>query len=437
VITKASSPSIPSTRYDFSAADGYRTTAGQRSRSSSFPAWLLLSGILLIPSTITIHLSGDGFKFTTGRAAITLLLVPALIKLSQRGRHLIFSDLFVFLTCAWMIGSRFQEDGLDTSAVAETIELMGGYIVSRAFFSGASALREFMRVFKIVMLIVILLGALDTLSGINVITSITKELTDHPDWTQYRGSFVRAQSTIEDAELYGTLCCVAGALFLYTEQTNVKKLMWTCFCFFGCLQALSSGPLMMFAIMLATFTYYIIFKGLSVRWKVYTVTMAMALIVVNFSSQHPVDWIVTHLTLDPSTGYFRMYAFDYAFSLIGQHPWVGWGFAPAGDDEFLSHMSVDSVWIVCALRFGNPMIILLFLANVGTFWPISRRKGQVPESYIDNSGTAFTCGIWSFMLIGLTVHYWNSIWMLWAVYMGIRGSVKESQIWPRTVTLIE
>jgi hypothetical protein len=74
-------------RSDLVSAVQHRSrTSGQSKRPNSVPAWLLLTGILLVPSSLAVHLSGEGLKFTPGRAAITLLLVPAFSKLLREHR---------------------------------------------------------------------------------------------------------------------------------------------------------------------------------------------------------------------------------------------------------------------------------------------------------------------------------------------------------------
>jgi hypothetical protein len=433
VIANASHPSESShgsIRSDFSKAAHLVGNSPRPKRPSPFSVWLLLTGILVIPSSLAVHLSGEGFKFTPGRAAIALLLVPALSKLLNGGRHFVISDLFVACTSAWMIGSRFQDDGLNDSAVAEVIELLGGYIVSRAYFFGRPALEDFMRVFKTLIVIVVLLASLEPFAGRNVVTAITSTLF-HTDvfGTQYRYGIVRAQSTIEDSELYGTLCCIAGCLCIYMEPTGVRRFLWVGFCFFGCLLSISSGPLGAFAIMVATYAYDRMLTQFSWRWKAYWMVVAGLIASVYLIAKNPTSWLISHLTLDPGTGYFRMYVFDYMFEHIAIYPLKGWGFGAIGDDDFLSKTTVDSVWIVFALRFGLPMIAFLFLTNIGTFLPLRPKpKWQRGDPYINNAGTAFTCGIVCFMGIGLTVHYWNAIWMLWAVCLGTRASIKEAQV---------
>jgi hypothetical protein len=95
-----------------------------------------------------------------------------------------------------MIGSRLQEDGLHPSAAAEVIELFGGYIVSRAFFFGRPAPKEFMRVFKILTVTLILLACLEPLAGRNVVTAITSMLFHLPKF--YPAVQIAARSNIHE-----------------------------------------------------------------------------------------------------------------------------------------------------------------------------------------------------------------------------------------------
>ena len=69
---------------------------------SYVPAILVLLGII-IPSQVQLSVAET--KFTFGRLAVILLLVPALLKLLQGGRRIISSDFFAFATATWMMGA--------------------------------------------------------------------------------------------------------------------------------------------------------------------------------------------------------------------------------------------------------------------------------------------------------------------------------------------
>lgn len=390
--------------------------------------WFLLIGILVIPAGLDVHLSGDGLKFTPGRAIITLLLAPALAMLARPPRRLIASDLLILLTALWMVGSRLPDDGLNPSAVASALEMFGGYFVGRAFFFGPLALAAFLRIFKVVIFVVIMLAVLDPLFGENVVQTIVATLVNTPGGVpnQDRFGIIRAASTIEMAELYGTVCCVAGSIFLYLETLKGSKVRWAAFAFFGCFLSLSSGPLLAFVIVVSFYFYDQFLQNYPGRWRAVAITLVLFLLAVFASSDRPISWLVAHMTLDPSTAYFRLYVFDYVMEQVRLRPLVGYGFGPIGNDEFLSTTTVDCVWLVNAARYGIPMIALFFCANLMTFINFgSKRRSDRVDEFMTKAGTGFTQAIVTFILVGITVHFWNATWMLWTVCLGIRGAIKE------------
>src|SRR5216684_2472948 len=160
-----------------SPSAGHRSTAQPRRnaelpQSSPIATWLLLTGVVLIPANVTIFLSGA--KFTPGRLVILLLVIPAALRFLGGSRRIISADVFAFSIAAWMIGSRIQEDGLNSSAVAEVIEFFGGYWVARSFVFGPIALQQFVRILKKIAVIVILLAILDLLFGMGVARTFTE-----------------------------------------------------------------------------------------------------------------------------------------------------------------------------------------------------------------------------------------------------------------------
>jgi hypothetical protein len=366
---------------------------------------------------MAVFLSGEGVKFTPGRTAIVLFFVPALSKLLRKGRHLVIADVFAFATSAWMVGSRIPSDGLNSSAVAEMLEFFGAYIVARGFFFGRPALETFIQALKSIAVVLIALSVMDPLLGTNVIT--------HPMYPQERFGIIRATSVFEVAELYGTFCTSVAAILIYSEHNQIRRLLWTGLCLLGCILSLSTAPIMAFAIVLTVYTYDRLMGRFYWRWRVF-VLVAIGLITVFFvSANNPVGWLVSHLTLDPSTGYFREYIFDLVYYQISLSPMTGYGFGPAGEDDFLAHASVDNAWLVYALRFGLPMIIFFLLTNIESFVRVGRTTVRMKDSYMNRIGTGFTLAVVSLSLIACTVHVYHTMWMFWAVCLGIRASIKE------------
>jgi len=88
--------------------------------------------------------------------------------------------------------------------------------------------------------------------------------------------------------------------------------------------------------------------------------------------------------------------------------------------------TIDSIWLLYSLRFGIPVVILLFLTNVAALLPgKSVSVNGASDVHIDRMCTAFTLVISMFMFIGLTVHFWNYMLMFWGLCIGIRASLRE------------
>ena len=397
--------------------------------SGGLASWALLIGIFT-PAQITVYLGGA--KFTPARIVITLLLLSALVELTRKGRRWVTADFFAVAASAWMIGATFQADAESlSSAAAMVLEFFGGYVVARGHFVSRPALEGFLRAFKIVAIVIIALALLEHLTRQVVLHNLIAAVSGTPTIeAEYRQGMPRAYSTFPHPILYGTFCVVAGAILVYGARSSASRFLYGALCLLGTSMALSSAPLMSFAIVVAIFFYDRLLRGWSWRWTAVTIGACIFLCLVFMVANKPVSWIVANLTLDPATGYFRVATWDSALYYIGLSPWYGYGFETYADsDDFFGNASVDSVWLVLALRFGVPMVVLIALMNITAFYPsglTSRTRNRDPQ--LSDLRTAFTLAVFVFMFTGLTVHYWNNIWIFWGVCIGLRAAVKENDV---------
>ena len=395
--------------------------------SNKFAVWLLLIGIF-VPASMIVWV-GDT-KFTPGRIAICLLLFPAIGMMFQRERSLRACDGFALGAAFWMMTATLVTGryGSLSSTMAVVLEFFGGYVVARAYIFGPSALRIFVHAMKIIAVVIIVFAALEHLAGDYVVTNAVAAIWGEDAFeADYRQGLLRARSVFPHPILYGTFCAIAGTIFMYSERNIVSRAFYVGVCAFGCVSAMSSAPLISFSFALAIFCYDLVLRQYGWRWKVLVSAICGALLVVSLVANKPTSWIIANLTLDPSTGYFRQATWDRALYNIGLSPWTGYGFDEFGDpDEFFDGASIDSVWLVLALRFGVPVVTFIILASI-TSTMRSKQEARLPvvDPYMENMRTAFSLVLMIFFLAGLTVHYWLSIWVFWGVCIGIRGSLQE------------
>ncbi|MDD1518771.1 MULTISPECIES: hypothetical protein [Bradyrhizobium] len=407
---------------------GLTRTASPRvhERSSTLPAWLLLIGLVLPAAQVQLYLADA--KLTIGRIGILLLIVPAVARLVRAGRHMLASDYLAFGVATWMFAAAYYTSGPSalSSTGAESLEFLGGYLVARGFFFGPAAIYSFIQPFRIVTAYVVLLALFDNLSGRLIVqeafsAAFGGQAPLSPDFRLY---WVRAASTFDHPILLGTYCTVACGIFLFSEQRPLSKLLWAGLCVFGCLLSLSSAPLLSCLIVLMLYLYNAALKEYSGRWSALQMCLATIVVVIMAVANHPLGWIISHLTFDPVSGYFRMLIWDAATQKIMESPLTGYAFDRLNHD--ILDTTIDSVWLVFALRFGLPMIFLLALTNIASVLPVKRRfNGVMEDPSAPTLRIAFTIAVVMLMFTGLTVHYWNYLWIFWGVCIGIRASLRE------------
>jgi hypothetical protein len=343
-------------------------------------------------------------------------LISAFGLLLTRGRSRVASDFFALTFAIWMLVASAFSGGFRPYVGAEALEFLGAYLAGRAFFFGPSNFQMFIRALKPMTALLVALAVLDTLLGRN----ITLDSFGVPNFSIVRLGLVRAASVFEGAEHYGTFCVAAAAIFLYSER-GVSRLFYGGLSISGCALSLSSGPFLGLGIVMAVFSYDRILKQYPWRWKALTTAMAVFVVLISLIYDHPIDWMLVHFTIDPQTGFFRIETWNSALPLIGQSPFVGHGIVQLGEsvNQQLFLRSVDSLWLVEALRYGVPAIILLLMTM---FSPLLRR----PSSFaMDNVQTGLSLAIAAIAAIGLTVHFWDATWLFLSLCIGIRASLTE------------
>ncbi|SFO57574.1 hypothetical protein SAMN05216330_103705 [Bradyrhizobium sp. Ghvi] len=388
-----------------------------------FAAWFVLAG-LIIPAW-EAEVSIAGAKFTAGRLAVTLLVGPALVLLMRRGRHAVACDLFAVLTAAWMLGAAASTAGFESlsSPAAESLQFLFSYIVARGYFYSPVALDTFIRALKILTVAVILVGAIDYVTGRWIAHEAAAAIFGTtPLGAVTRSGAIRATSTLDHPILFGVFCGLVNPIVLLSERAVGRKILFSGLCLAGCLLSQSSAALMAYVLGVAAYSYDRLMRQLPGRWMIFWTVLGVATGALITVAEHPIGWLISHLTLDPVTGYYRILIWDAAFERIGNRPLTGYSFQLF--DENILDSTVDCVWLVEALRFGLPAMAGLLATNLMAIWPV--RKQVEFDDFRERMNLAFTIVILLFFFTGITVHFWNYIWIFWGLCIGIKASLRES-----------
>lgn len=388
-------------------------------------AWLTLVGAV-IPAA-EVHVLLGNAKFTIGRLCIALLVPAAIIVFSRSGRKALPADYLACATSIWMVtaGALAGDSVSLSSSISEALEFGGGYLVARGFFFGPAAVQSFVRVLKILALTATV-ATLDAISKRSVIhDSFAALMRVAPFIDLYRGSILRVSYTFDHAIHFGLFSGVLANIFLYSERKVVARALWVIVALYGCILSWSSSGLLAVALALGLYGYGHVMKRFSWRWSALLQAMIAIGVAFFLLSNNPMGWLMSHLTLDAESGYIRFVEWDFATTKIAESPYTGFGLQSL--DNGLLDMSVDCVWLVEALRFGLPAVVLLALTNLAAMLPVSRTR--IPDqNYVSQLRTGFTVTLVMFMFVGFTAHLWNYIWIFWGICVGIRVSLSEYSI---------
>jgi hypothetical protein len=391
-------------------------------RSYTWAVWLSLIGVLLPPKAMSILV---GVNFTPGRICLIVLLVPSICTLFARGYRPQPSDFLALSVAVWIAIAAVQGGGVDallTAAGGESLEFLGAYLAGRAFLASGATLTTFVRVLKTVTILVVLLALADTVTGRWFIQDTLGSIFNGiPPGPVYRNDIVRATSTLDHPILLGTFLSLAAAIFINLGGSGWSRTVMVLVCLFGCLLAQSSAGLMSWGIVVVVFFYDRALKSYPWRWGLLWSAFTGLICATFLFSNAPLGWFLNHLTLDPASAYFRYMIWDAALDQIGQTPIFGFtGPMSAG----ILNITVDSVWLVYALRFGLPTILFLFLANLTAILPAHNDRKYPAGGPLAKQKFAFSMVLIIFMFTGFTVHFWNYLWIFWGLCLGIRASLR-------------
>lgn len=372
-----------------------------------------------------------GLRLTVARA-IFLFLAPVLfMKLGQRvaaGRYLfVHSDLFVPLACLCMfIGPTITDSFGDALAHSGPVvlEFLIAYMATRLLLTRDGQARAFAGFLCLVICFVVFDAFLDTLTGRYFTRDLVSQITGFEKiWRvndEIRFGLLRAAGPLEHPIILGFTSAIG---LLIASAVNIAlRPFCIVVCALGVVIAFSSAPEQSAIIGFGLLTYGTATTRMAGRWIMIVGLAAICIAAVFLTVNAPFGHIIDVMTLDPSTGYYRLYIWNTVGPLILENPYFG---VAQGLIEQVYEGSIDSLWLVLSLLYGIPCAVFTGLAMIGA----CSRPTSGPRAVltIDEMRLGRILGIVIFLVMfaAFTVHFWGSIWVLVALLVGLRAHLGE------------
>ncbi len=376
--------------------------------------------VLSIFIPVEFYYLAGGLRLEAYRVVLALVLIYSLFNLRDIIEKADLVDIllisFSLLAAMSFITNHGMKEGIEKAGIF-TIEVLGAFYLARQFVTTPK------RFFQIN---VVFIGILTLIVGFSVYESLTHHRIFH-DWatritghnsldpslyTHYyvRFGILRATNLFIHPILYGTLAAIffPFAIFLVFHAHKKRYIVGALGVFLSMMLTLSSAPLLStaFQFMGAILSRY--WYGAKRFWSALLFfCLSGAFLISAISNRGFFAILISHLTFNPTTGYYRMFQWQYAMDDVLDNPLLGIGISQWSRPDWLNY-SIDSFWLLMTMQHGIPAgFILLFCSLYIVFHVLNNLHKQ--HEYYRWMANAWVLSFLALILIGFTVDFFGKL----------------------------
>lgn len=388
--------------------------------------------VLSIFIPVEFHILVGSLRLEAYRIILGLTLIYAFINFNQILKKADIIDILLFfftiLASASLIYNHGLKDGIESSGIL-IIEILGAFYLARLAITTPKSYYQVNMLFATILAALLVFSLYEAFAQRRILHEWAKAITGHDSldyrlYTHYyvRMGIMRTTNMFAHPILYGTI----GAIFfpfiilLVFFKFKISNLIKSIAILVGMISTLSSAPLLAIGFQGMTAVLTRFWAGGKRFWIGMSFVALSSFILINaLSNRGFFAILISHLTFNPVTGYYRMLQWEYTMDDIADHPLFGIGLNDWTRPEWMNN-SIDSFWLLMTLQHGMiASAILFFVCLYAVFHMLNRLHKYHPavrwmvKSWI----LAFT----SLILIGFTVDYFGKIQPLFFFMLGAIG----------------
>lgn len=405
--------------------NGHQSAMGLKDAMRILPWPVTILAIALAMPTETSIYAGS-LRLSPYRIVLIFTLFPSLIRLfTYRVGNPHMIDYLMIAHSAWVLLSFFVNEGagqgLESGGIY-IIESLGAYLVGRVWIRSRLEFEAFCRLVFYMVITMLVFAIPESLTGYHFIREAFRAVLGGPGlpYIEPRLGLTRAFGSFDHPILYGTFCATTLAATYYvvcSARVGLRQLMTISAVGLATFLSLSSGAFVAMGIQILLVGWDRTTRGITSRWMILSGLFAMFWIFMSLlSNRSPIKVFISYMTFSAHSAYNRILIWDYGTAEVGRHPIFGIGFADWQRPDWMHSSSMDNFWLLTAVRYGLPALILLLAAIILTM----RRLGGLrnPDDTIQRYRAAWIICIAGIGIAGVTVHFWNSLFGLFMFLLG-------------------
>lgn len=409
----------------FASVPMRKAQAGERGHAiwPAAPVLIFLVG-LVVPWSVEL----GSFGLTVPRIVLLLSVVPSLVKWlrGDAGRANLV-DVLVLMFCAWICVSLAATEGWETALETggmTVVETAGAYFLARCYVRTAADFLAVVRVLFICVMALLPLAVVEALTGNNVAMAIFGSIlpTVAVSYDGLRWGLKRVQSVHEHPILFG-VCTGSTLALVYLVLGEQLSAFRRAFCavlvFATAFLSMSSGAIALMAFQIGLMVWARATARLPHNWLLLAGLVAAACLVIEFGSDQSLpQFYISRFSLDRDTAWLRVLIWEFGLASVLSNPLFGIGFGSWARPSWLSD-SIDMFWMAIAIRHGMPGGLLMLSLPAATLALVA--SSRQPDRRVRRYRMAYLIVVVSLFLVGWTVHFWGTAYLLFLFLLGAGG----------------
>lgn len=385
---------------------------------------------IFIPVEFYYH--AGGLRLELYRVVLALVLIYSAFHINTLLEKANLVDIllliFVTLAIASFLANHGLQDGIKKAGIF-TIEVLGSFYLARQFITTPKRFFHINIAFVTLLSLTVLFSLYESFFHHRIFHDLATRITGHhaldPSlYTHYyiRFGIMRATNLFSHPILYGTLAAIffPFAILLTFHAFKLRYLAGALGIFLSMVLTMSSAPLLStaFQLMGAVLSRY--WHGAKRFWAaVLFFGLSGAFLISAISNRGFFAVLISHLTFNPATGYYRMFQWQYASDDIINNPLLGIGISQWSRPEWLNY-SIDSFWLLITMQHGIPAGMVLLFCSIYLVFHVLNNLHKQHELYRWMSN-AWALSFLALILIGFTVDYFGKLQPMFFFTLGAIG----------------
>lgn len=388
---------------------------------------MTLIGIFVCSLLLPVSWAAGSLRLTPYTIFLAIGFLPLVgLWLARSRTRMMLPDFLMLAFCCWSSVALGLNGGWAASAEPIGIQWLttfGAYLAGRMLVRDARAHRAMLIFVTVLVLALLPMLLIEMLTGKKPLIQLAS-LLGRPVVSLSIGQrfgLERAQGPFEHPIAAGIFLAsmLSPAVYVIGGKSLARRILFGGATALAAICSVSTAALLSLNTQFGLMAWSRILRSVRQRWRILTALLVTLYVTIDLlSTKTPFHVFVNYATLSQGSSYNRILIWQYGSAEALRNPFFGIGLGEWARPRWMSS-SMDNFWLVEAVRYGIPSLVLLVSAIVMILWRIGARTDLDAPTLMLRRAVIFS--IVGTMLTVCSAHLWNASYAWFLFFIGSTG----------------